>query len=501
MELDEAIVELVKRRLKGLAPVDPRFNGEVRRFLAPSGVYLPATVTAYTARIKDDLTDVVEPGVTAPYRFVPLSENIVGAGVMAGQPLDRPLLGGFTGWIAVRWAAETPMLIGTKDGDCFEPMRLPPHGPFVIPGATIRGLVRSTCEIVAHARLSQFNRAVVPKSGPIPLAPVVGRSAGHTLRDFKNGHSEDMTQALFGYVYEREDLFLAPAESTEPRDIARRGRIAFEFATVESDCDLGPIKTTVMMAPPATLAPVYLKDPSQKWTDPTAQVVGRKRYFPHFGTSDTAIARRDGIYATLDEWQGEPSMQSRLKFLESRAPNGEIEFSGRIHVHNASAAEIGMVLWSLTHGGDPRKPYRHMIGRAKPAGAGQVRVKSITLALTPHDDDAAKSLVAADQSWELASAGMEGWVPPNAHSLAPFMRCFEAHMRTNGAPAWPQTNPVLRMLGASLPGNVSKAASRYMTVSALTAVRDRVWPPGHRSLLMARAVPAGQLRLPYRTMP
>ena len=49
-----------------------------------------------------------------------------------------------------------------------------------------------------------------------------------------------------------------------------------------------------------------------------------------------------------------------------------MRFSSRIRLHNVTAEEIGLVLYALGHGGDPKKPYRHQIGRAKPYGAGEV---------------------------------------------------------------------------------------------------------------------------------
>lgn len=46
----------------------------------------------------------------------------------------------------------------TQQGDGpVEPVRLGPDGPWVIPGATIRGLLRHASEIVAHGKLGSAN--------------------------------------------------------------------------------------------------------------------------------------------------------------------------------------------------------------------------------------------------------------------------------------------------------------------------------------------------------
>ena len=100
--------------------------------------------------------------LSAPYRFISLNEMVAFAEpevVRCG--LDVPLPGGFSGSIEVTWAAETPILIGARRHGSPEvdgPMRLGPNGPYVIPGATIRGLLRATCEIISYAKLSQVNR-------------------------------------------------------------------------------------------------------------------------------------------------------------------------------------------------------------------------------------------------------------------------------------------------------------------------------------------------------
>jgi hypothetical protein len=78
-------------------------------------------------------------------------------GPAADAPLDRPLGNGYCAEISVQWIAETPILIGgrqAKDGPV-EPMRL--GETWVIPGATLRGLVRSSLEIVAHGKLGASN--------------------------------------------------------------------------------------------------------------------------------------------------------------------------------------------------------------------------------------------------------------------------------------------------------------------------------------------------------
>eukprot|EP00873_Tetraselmis_striata_P015036 jgi/Tetstr1/435300/TSEL_024219.t1 len=74
---------------------------------------------------------------------------------------DAPLPGGFSGKIHYTLVAESPILIGAPDPEdetVSVPMRLGRAGPWVLPGATMRGLMRSVSEIVAYARLTPVNK-------------------------------------------------------------------------------------------------------------------------------------------------------------------------------------------------------------------------------------------------------------------------------------------------------------------------------------------------------
>ncbi|MGQ3028347.1 MAG: hypothetical protein ACT60Q_08485, partial [Ferrovibrionaceae bacterium] len=99
-----------------------------------------------------------DPQHAATYRFVALNDTVV----PPPARVDRmtPAAGGFCGRITVEWAAETPLLIGVEDRDseAVTPMRLGAGGPHVLPGASLRGMLRAAVEIVAHGRLSQVNR-------------------------------------------------------------------------------------------------------------------------------------------------------------------------------------------------------------------------------------------------------------------------------------------------------------------------------------------------------
>lgn len=263
----------------------------------------------------------------------------------------------------------------------------------------------------------------------------------------------DFVEALFGYVHEKDELFDPVPESVGPGALARRGRVACGFARLTNAARVGPAVSTVMGAPRASFAPFYLRGRYKDYSsaEPSTRLAGRKRYLPRFPaeTAAGAAAAIDGLLreqiARIERDSGNrpsPKVQSRLSFLLPAAGERELRFSGDLRLDNVSAAELGAVLWVLTHGGDPAKPYRHMMGRGKPFGAGQMRVDRLSIRLIPNDGDA-RRLMAPPEAWERA------W-GDNAHSMAPFLRAFHAHMRQQ-RPHWPRTADLGEFLAASDP--------------------------------------------------
>lgn len=263
----------------------------------------------------------------------------------------------------------------------------------------------------------------------------------------------DFVEALFGYVHEPDELFDPVPDSVGPGALARRGRVACGFARLTNAGRVGPVIPTVMGAPRASFAPFYLRGRYKDYSspEPATRLAGRKRYAPRFPgeTTATAEATITGLLkrqiTRIEEDNRKPlspKVQSRLSFLLPKAGEGELRFSGDLRLDNVSAAELGAVLWALTHGGDPAKPYRHMMGRGKPFGAGQMRVDRLSIRLIPNDETARQRMT-APEAWEQA------W-GDNPHSMAPFLRAFHAHMRSQ-RPHWPRTRDLGEFLAASDP--------------------------------------------------
>ena len=94
----------------------------------------------------------------AGYRFVPFGDRIVAPPVAFDHlRLDTPCPGGsVSGTLKVTWRAETPVCIGaTGEGSLVEPFEIDGRG--CIPGASLRGMLRSIMEIAGFCHLGPIN--------------------------------------------------------------------------------------------------------------------------------------------------------------------------------------------------------------------------------------------------------------------------------------------------------------------------------------------------------
>jgi CRISPR-associated protein (TIGR03986 family) len=328
-------------------------------------------------------------------------------------------------------------------------------------------------------------------------------AASHARHQPAYGQQNDLTyhadfvEGLFGYVVEPKDIGADQSASSAPPSIARKGRIAFSFATPKPGFGRARLSDPVVViqsAPRASFAPFYLQPAQPGANDGEAdysaeqppRLAGRKRYRPRDGAADAlgrlakikAMGERQ-IEAVRQSSSGRPvseEVKSRLRFLLPRDAGKPLVFEGEIRLHNVTAAEIGAVLFALTHGGDPAKPYRHMIGRAKPFGAGQMRLRTLDLAAEANDGRA----IPPPAGEELASPDTRtGFcTDKGTASLKEFLDAFAAHMsKQPGLDKFPVVPAVLEFLGASEPAvDVSDAQLDYMGLKAFNELRGTVKP-------------------------
>lgn len=211
--------------------------------------------------------------------------------------------------------------------------------------------------------------------------PLVQHGASRTV----DSQQLDIVDALFGFVYEGKDK--KDDKAQKPGDIARKGRVAFSAAKrVAGRAQLSQPIDTVMMGPRPSFAPFYLQGEYKDYSSPEeVTIAGRKRYPVRQEPNVDAASAFQSVKARLTgqieaikrmnprgEGPGKDVI-TRLQFLLPAEAKQNLVFESRIRLHNVSEAELGLVLDALTLGGNEK--LRHAIGRAKPFGAGQVKVR------------------------------------------------------------------------------------------------------------------------------
>nr|WP_321444806.1 TIGR03986 family CRISPR-associated RAMP protein [uncultured Cohaesibacter sp.] len=304
-----------------------------------------------------------------------------------------------------------------------------------------------------------------------------GEQPNHMPKLSGNGYeNKDFAENLFGYVIEDEDwLWGRRKDSTAPGSVAQKGRIAFGFAPLSkgTPAALSSTVDVIQMAPRASYAPFYLRGKEKDYSGQGAKIAGRKAYFPRYGKPSykEAIAdfkqfgekqKQDVRDSSNGQFKSQDVL-SHLKFLLPQNESKPLSFTGEIRLHNVSAAEIGSVLYAITHGGDHEKAFRHMIGRGKPFGAGQMRIGRVILQATPNDPKAMGKLVKEPQAHERYDpATGKGFAEPDRGvSLEPFLDAFKAYMKEAIGPLYPDHSAAIKeWLGMSSPEEGSKLAEQ-----------------------------------------
>lgn len=280
----------------------------------------------------------------------------------------------------------------------------------------------------------------------------------------------DLVENLFGYVMEPRDWMReVKDQSTPPAAVAKKGRVSFGFAPLMPDCKrkLSSAVEVIQMAPRASFAPFYLRGEVKDYSGPKAKIAGRKAYFPQFIKADPEEAmrrfrafgekqRQDVIFSSKNP--PSPDTLSKLRFL---MPDGDrpLTFAGEIRLDNVTAVEIGALLFAITHAGDREKQFRHMMGRGKPFGAGQVKIGRVRLALEANSAAGEAKLQAASGDEVYDPSNGKGFAEAGDQSLQPFLDAFETYMRGKvGQTYATQSAPILEWLGMSDPSEGAQLA-------------------------------------------
>lgn len=290
-----------------------------------------------------------------------------------------------------------------------------------------------------------------------------GEQPAHRPRIGKTYENVDFVENLFGYVVEPRDWLNEETDkSVAPSAVARKGRVAFGFAPLSKDtkAKLSNVVDVIQMAPRASYAPFYLRGQVKDFSGPKPRIAGRKAYFPQFTKPDATEAlsrfkafgdkqRRDVIESSKNP--PSPDTWSHLRFL---VPDGDrpLVFAGEIRVENVTATEIGAILYAITHGGDGQKRFRHMLGRGKPFGAGQMRIGRVKLSIVANGPAGVGRLKPVSDAERFNPQNGHGFGEDGDQSLHPFLDAFEDYMRSQIGATYPlQSPPICEWLGMSDP--------------------------------------------------
>ena len=95
--------------------------------------------------------------IVVPYNFIPISRWIFEPSWAYNVSHDLPFEDGLSGKINITLKNITHLCIGSSSDGCLKWERHPSSGQFVIPGSSLKGLVRNILSIVSFGKFNVFN--------------------------------------------------------------------------------------------------------------------------------------------------------------------------------------------------------------------------------------------------------------------------------------------------------------------------------------------------------
>ncbi len=391
----------------------------------------------------------------APYNFVPLPERAVDVREQPGiMTLDDALPSHNIfrsdrrhGYFDITLTTESPLyirgMLTREEAENKEAYRNKPdffhpgdsNSP-VIPGSSLRGMIRSLLEIVTWSKLTRvsdspkiFYRAVAAKKddprrmvqyfGHAPFSRIQatltegGKTRALTPLDLvpnslrEQADHIDFAEAVFGYV--RPEKRGQGKQGDKERAYA--GRVSVSDAKMVTqtddpyDIDAEGITPKILGSPKPTTFQHYLEQPNRKST--------QKQDLHHYG-KDGAKIRGHKLYwrQRINTVPTDPNASRDSKqHTRMRPIKRGIQFKFRVDFENLTDIELGALAWVLALGSANHHPNaRHMLGMGKPFGMGVVKLDA-TLALRNREQRYASLF--SDTGWSSgdAVANVDTFIP------------------------------------------------------------------------------------------
>lgn len=270
----------------------------------------------------------------------------------------------------------------------------------VIPGSSLRGMVRTLVEIVGYGKMQW-----------VTGEPLVFRAIGDTtslgnyyrsrlLRDDGNKHflsynrspldlvpkllrsadSIDLPEAIFGFVPQgKEDLRQA-----------RAGRVFFTEARLEpQQASVWEAQVTpkILSGPKPTTFQHYLTqqepdkvDSGKRYKNGNPKMELRLDHYDSPPPHETVIRghklywHRDSVTLCQVQETSPVDWSTDTQHTSIRPVKADVRFRFRIYFENLRDFELGALLWALVLPGEDGKDYCHSLGMGKPLGMGAVKI-------------------------------------------------------------------------------------------------------------------------------
>lgn len=293
-----------------------------------------------------------------PYDFVPLDINYqperrqpVWHNVLAPANGHTGKL--YSGYLYLYIKTETPLFI--RDGNSPEdPTALKEHicnkdGVQIIPGTSLKGLLRSVVETLCRGCLAVFTQ---PREYRENIDELVPPGFLHCQ------HNDSLCIAcrLFGMM---------PTDQKNARVFLGKVNIGDALVYEDTLSFYDPIYTAVLDTPKPRHTAFY--------RNKAGYIAGRKFYFHHHGEPRQANE--------LLEIRNKPG-EYRNQYIEPLAT--DVEFSARIDFTNLEADEFAALMLAVTMRYGQELDMRHKIGYGKPIGLGSIRIDPTKLCLVDY---------------------------------------------------------------------------------------------------------------------
>jgi len=341
----------IPQELDGKKVIVERENGKVVKIIYGNQEFTSENAKPKKSNTQDKQQNKDNMGTAkAPYNFVPLNQTVVE--VEQRPDFDKYHNDRYTGYIDIKIENLTPLYIRNSDKDedkdkqkSYEFFNV--DGKYIIPGSSIRGMIRTLVEIISYGKFGYFNDEIKRRR-----RKNVGKVSNHIPENHK--HKDDKTIDIAEAIFGKESKFAS--------------RVFFEDAVLQNnpqDAFYEKTSPKILSSPKPTCFQHYLEQSSNDprelnhWNS-NAPIRGNKLYW-HRNTPSNSNEKHSWNEGKIIN----DTQHTVIKPLKEKN-----KFKGRIRFENLSSVELGALLFAI----DLPENCAHKLGMGKPLGLGSVKI-------------------------------------------------------------------------------------------------------------------------------